>query len=457
MPRVQRRIEIGRRSIGGGVSKVSSSEDVIEEIPKINGCPVFDPIYCQCPKMPIDEADGVKMACTSEPCPFARIPLHKQCYQMLEEHLVKRLGTLGSARGWTVPQRRNNLWEKKGQALIGRFCRCRCGHGQMTRDKQALYEKEKAVEKEKKRKAKKAKQLPQLHFNSKPSAAAAANEGKKRETESVSSVHPTNSRTISTSRSRLHTERSTMSTRTIALFESMSESSINGNSTGRYSNNVFLPSDCEDDFDDEDDSSDRVVPAPPPPPQMKSYAATIKHDSQLRDDFSNVCDEVASAKTLALNSPDSGLYHSTPRLSTSPDAFSHEEHGLGDFSVQEGLNPLGLSILSSVEPDSPQEVFLPEITSTPQLPRKCAKLDENQNSISHPSTSEENRCGIRFTAPVRAIMDMWTATHSSFMTTGDLEPMSCESEEDIKKGINYGWTPMFGRGFNLGERLKYIP
>ncbi|CAJ0584742.1 unnamed protein product, partial [Mesorhabditis spiculigera] len=39
-----------------------------------------------------------------------------------------------SSRGWMDKQRRQNLWEKKGQALVGKVCRCRCGLGLVLRD-----------------------------------------------------------------------------------------------------------------------------------------------------------------------------------------------------------------------------------------------------------------------------------------------------------------------------------
>lgn len=153
MPRGLRRADLVKRH------RHSTTGDKDGGVPEVIGCPVLDPIICQCRKFfvilwsvfikfiftakdEIELGEGVKMTCTWESCPYSSRPLHHICYQLLEDNLVKRLASLGSARGWTVPQRRNNLWERKGQSLIGKFCRCRCDRGQMTRDKQALYEKE---------------------------------------------------------------------------------------------------------------------------------------------------------------------------------------------------------------------------------------------------------------------------------------------------------------------------
>ncbi|KHJ89656.1 hypothetical protein OESDEN_10514, partial [Oesophagostomum dentatum] len=77
------------------------------------------------------------MECSNEKCPYADSLLHQECFEALEDHLVKILSNLGSARGWTDAQRRANLWEKKGQSLVAKVCRCRCGLGMTKLDRLA--------------------------------------------------------------------------------------------------------------------------------------------------------------------------------------------------------------------------------------------------------------------------------------------------------------------------------
>lgn len=477
MPRAQRRIEIAKRRHVVSSDKEGAVAEVI-------GCPVLDPIQCQCPKEKIEPSEGVKMTCTWELCPYSSQPLHAVCYQLLEDNLVRRLATLGSARGWTVPQRRNNLWERKGQSLIGKFCRCRCDRGQMTRDKQALYEKEKAVEKEKKKKAKKAKQLPQLQFNSKPNAAI---EEKKRDvvySPSAGSGH--HNHTFSTAtRSRLHTDRSTSSMRTYTVGRTWSESSFAGETNGQYDNNEGIhPSDCDcvfhydydadDDHDNDhiemdsvtfvDSPAKSMVPAPTPPPLQKSFAATImNHENKIGE----------IKKTV--NTPDSG-YQMTPRLLSSSSSNSEgSDNRQGDFErdqrkMPESLNPLGLSILSPVEVSSQEENNVDEsarflqLTETPRLPKKKESFRTKKSvsvsklplAVSPQLLSDEPRCGFSFNAPVREMMDVWheaTASTSSSKCTNE----RIEDSDEQQDFIENDWTPFFGRGFNLGERLYYFP
>ncbi|CAL2042392.1 unnamed protein product [Caenorhabditis brenneri] len=465
MPRGQRRLELVKR-----VRQAASSGDKEGGVSEFVGCPVLDPIQCQCPKEEVDPSEGVKMTCTWESCPYSNQPLHAICYQMLEDNLVRRLATLGSARGWTVPQRRNNLWERKGQSLIGKFCRCRCDRGQMTRDKQALYEKEKAVEKEKKKKAKKAKQLPQLQFNSKPSAAI---EEKKRDiVYSPSAISSHHNQTFSTTtRSRLHTDRSMSSMRTYTVGRTWSESSFAGEAAGRYDNNENIhPSDCDCvfhyDYDADDDrevdhlelynevdSLEMMIPAPLPPPQEKSYAATIM-DMQNRQNKDST-------------SPDSGIAP-TPRLSISYSSNEEEiSHRHGDFfnSSKRSLNPLGLSILSPLEVSSQDENEPPrfsELTSTPRLPRKKesirakSSISSSKLPLALPSQllSDETHCAFSFSAPVREMMDVWNEVTASESSS---KCLNSNNHDDSIDSAEVGWTPLFGRGFNLGERLYYLP
>lgn len=476
MPRGQRRLEMVKKS------RHSAAGDREEStVTEFVGCPVLDPIQCQCPKEEVNPLEGVKMTCTWESCPYSEKPLHAVCYQLLEDNLVRRLATLGSARGWTVPQRRNNLWERKGQSLIGKFCRCRCDRGQMTRDKQALYEKEKAVEKEKKKKAKKAKQLPQLQFNSKPTAAL--DEKKKDGVFSPSAVSNYNNRTFST-RSRLHTDRSTSSMHTYTVGRTWSESSFAGETNGQYDNNEGIhPSDCDcvfhydydadDDHENEnididmvhdfDNLSDVIVPAPLPPPQEKSYAATIKSQDKYIDH-----------EKKSIYSPDSGI-GKTPRLSMSSSSESETENR--QESVQhlkrnspESLNPLGLSILSPVEVSSQEEnndeesARFIELTETPRMTKKRESIRVKKSisvsklPLAQPVqlVSDDAPCGFSFNAPVREMMDIWHEATASASKCAKMDSAGDNKENEDEIDHN-NWTPFFGKDFNLGEKLYYFP
>ncbi|KAE9413360.1 hypothetical protein Angca_004578, partial [Angiostrongylus cantonensis] len=108
-------------------------------VPKVYGCPVPEPIHCFSGESIPLGGDGVRMECSNEKCPFENVLLHQECFEALEDHLVKILSNLGSARGWTDAQRRANLWDKKGQALIAKLCRCRCGFGLTRMDELAAY------------------------------------------------------------------------------------------------------------------------------------------------------------------------------------------------------------------------------------------------------------------------------------------------------------------------------
>lgn len=361
----------------------------------------------------------------------------------------------------------------------------------MTRDKQALYEKEKAVEKEKKKKNKKAKQLPMLQFNSKPTAVM---EEKKRGGDiSVNSPSAASSHhhfTFSTAtRSRLHTDRSTSTMLTFTVGRTWSESSFADEMDERYGH----PSDCDciyhRDYDTDDDNEheddhmevfesdvmdvqpfETIVPAPLPPPQSRSYAATIKNQD----------DKLMKNKKQS-GSPDSGIGKHNSRLSFSSSSndeeldircgdYQHIKSGKpvedidhleqGVLSAEESLNPLGLSILSplvlsSAESNHADEPSgFPVLTVTPHLPKKREPLRNsamNSSSVSKlplaaPSTHNEQRCGFSFNAPVREMMDIWQATAAA-----------SKSSVEEKQDIDMSWTPFFGRGFNLGERLFYMP
>lgn len=144
------------------------------EAPKLCGCPVPDPVNCSIGKSLPSEDDGILMECSNAVCPFKDHRIHPQCFTAYEDHLVKIISQLGSARGWTDSQRRANLWEKKGQSLVAKVCRCRCGLGTTRRDEMAFYKQEQqrrhaeevaaGVATGAKKKAGKTKALPKLNF-----------------------------------------------------------------------------------------------------------------------------------------------------------------------------------------------------------------------------------------------------------------------------------------------------
>uniref|UniRef100_A0A914DVM7 Headcase N-terminal domain-containing protein n=1 Tax=Acrobeloides nanus TaxID=290746 RepID=A0A914DVM7_9BILA len=115
--------------------------------------------------------DGIKMVCTNKNCEIAKKLVHPECFEGLENALLKILKTMGSARGWTDVQRRQNLWEKKGLNLIHKQIRCQCTLGIMCLDNdfKNIQKNKKADEigvpqTEKRKSKKKNKDLPTLTF-----------------------------------------------------------------------------------------------------------------------------------------------------------------------------------------------------------------------------------------------------------------------------------------------------
>ncbi|VDK62987.1 unnamed protein product [Anisakis simplex] len=106
--------------------------------------------------------DGIKMVCSNTKCQFKNTLMHRECFEHLENYLVKIMSAMGSARAWTDAQRRSNLWDKKGLSLIQKLCRCKCG---MADDREATPKTRKS----------KTKKLPKLNFNG-PSTAALTDE-----------------------------------------------------------------------------------------------------------------------------------------------------------------------------------------------------------------------------------------------------------------------------------------
>ncbi|VDP28868.1 unnamed protein product [Heligmosomoides polygyrus] len=64
-------------------------------VAKVCGCPVPDPIRCFLGEPLPPGADGVKMECSNEKCPFADVLLHQKCFEAFEDHLIKVLSNLG--------------------------------------------------------------------------------------------------------------------------------------------------------------------------------------------------------------------------------------------------------------------------------------------------------------------------------------------------------------------------
>ncbi|EYC43543.1 hypothetical protein Y032_0490g2382 [Ancylostoma ceylanicum] len=273
-------------------------------IPKVCGCPVPDPIRCFIGEpLPLG-GDGVRMECSNEKCPFADVLLHQECFDAFEDHLVKVLSNLGSARGWTDAQRRANLWDKKGQSLIAKVCRCRCGLGMTRMDELAAYDRLKRKAREQaeaqreaaiaaglrtppqKKKHKNKNTLPKLNFGvvkipPKPHV-------EEREPRAVSRRQGVRLRDVSTS--------SLSSTLTSHMaFESRRESLTYASDawgllpsfpadtraqsvmSGHFADQDDTISTCSKDLTQDTSNSAELIPAPLPPRQTVSYASVMKN------------------------------------------------------------------------------------------------------------------------------------------------------------------------------------
>ncbi|VDM47011.1 unnamed protein product [Toxocara canis] len=153
-----------RREISG--SKESHSRipgQVVLRDRSMTGLPV--------PQTP--EEGGVKMECTNMQCPFKEQLMHRECFEALEDNLIKIMSNIGSARGWTEAQRRANLWDKKGLNLIQKKCRCPCGLGLLHLDETASFLTQRPIAPPASRGKKgKSKNLPKLNFGGKPNTAS---------------------------------------------------------------------------------------------------------------------------------------------------------------------------------------------------------------------------------------------------------------------------------------------
>lgn len=202
----------------------------------------------------------------------------------------------------------------------------------------------------------------------------------------------------------------------------MSETSVIGETSGPYRVPESDMDDIEDDFDTE-----TIVPAPMPPPQTKSYAATIKHLHEGHVPQTPPCGDM----NKMTHTPDSGVAQSTPRRSTSDLSSQEDDNASGDHDMEhhnerDGLNPLGLSILPSLEALSSdsEEVKSPTefkaLTQTPQIPKNesiftkianiraqksasIPKLPLAISTLDTPSADIVDRYGSHFNTPLREL------------------------------------------------------
>uniref|UniRef100_F1KZ06 Headcase protein n=2 Tax=Ascaris TaxID=6251 RepID=F1KZ06_ASCSU len=168
----------GKRPVNEKIPAVGSSRRHNGNAARKPGCPIPLPSGClrgnalsQTP-----EEDGVKMECTNMQCPFKGQLMHRECFEALEENLIKIMSNIGSARGWTDAQRRANLWDKKGLTLIQKKCRCPCGLGLLHLDETELFLSQRQMAPQappvSKSKKGKSKNLPKLNFGGRPKAAS---------------------------------------------------------------------------------------------------------------------------------------------------------------------------------------------------------------------------------------------------------------------------------------------
>ncbi|XGW02157.1 hypothetical protein V3C99_014309 [Haemonchus contortus] len=309
---------------------------------KICGCPVPDPIRCFVgTPLPIGD-DGVRMECSNDNCPFTDVLLHQRCFEAFEEHLLKVIGGLGSAKGWTPTMRRNNLWVQKGQSLIAKACRCRCGLGITKLDKLAADDRLKREKAEaqreaalaglpapplkKKRKSKNA--LPTLNFGVVKAAPKPLVE--ERESRTLSRCHSAKYRDVSssslsstpTSYQAFESRRESFTYASdvwglLPTFSSGNETqSVNSahstdhDDTTTTSSRTDLTQDCS--------NTDELASAPLPPRQTMSYASAMKTGSdsgvELESGSTTSSDsEVVSTQDIA-NALSGCMVTTTPTL-----------------------------------------------------------------------------------------------------------------------------------------------
>ncbi|KAI1713333.1 headcase protein family like domain-containing protein [Ditylenchus destructor] len=110
------------------VQRVSKASESTKEV-EFKGCAIPH-IPCIVPDTPLPTSteDGVYMPCRSEQCPHGNL-VHKQCFELLQEKLVKVMLNNGCGRNWTESKCLINMWQKKGAGLIYKVLDCHCGKG----------------------------------------------------------------------------------------------------------------------------------------------------------------------------------------------------------------------------------------------------------------------------------------------------------------------------------------
>ncbi|CAB3397321.1 unnamed protein product [Caenorhabditis bovis] len=428
------RIDKTRKANKAARAAGSVSEEAIEWAGP--GCPVPGMNCCNS-RVPVDEEDEVYLTCTNDTCPIIKHPLHRQCYAELEESLVKKLGTLGSARGWTESQRLHNLWEKKGISLIGKICRCRCGLGHYSLDKQKLYEQEKAKEKKQKKTKRQTKTtLPTLNSGGR---APPAEQKKKKKNQNVSD--------------------------------------LSFSSSACTPDNSFVQKSCSKDLSNTSVFSDIVVLAPTPPQQSLSYAATIRNCKKKND----------SGFETPRSSTDCSREHVNEELDK-----SESKPEISESSVQDAEKEAHEEFAEEVALLSPiHHTPAPTPTEWSAIAKKAmtpAMVIGQQSAFPFTSTPKANnsRSMIRKLSPGPSSRNSQSAARMFFNTHFDVDKETNRSTIVIAKPTHepvlrraersnpasstspdaevepiaeecFGWTPFHGQDFNLGEKLHYLP
>lgn len=45
-----------------------------------------------------DQNEGIRMKCSNQQCPFDGQPVHDQCFALYEDHLIKKIATMGMSQ-----------------------------------------------------------------------------------------------------------------------------------------------------------------------------------------------------------------------------------------------------------------------------------------------------------------------------------------------------------------------
>ncbi|VDN05055.1 unnamed protein product [Thelazia callipaeda] len=100
------------------------------------GCPI--PLPSGLP-LPASFEQSIIMMCSNECCPYPKQLMHVDCFQALENNLLKTLNhNLRSTGEGSDDQRQINLWDSKRFPFIQHKCRCRCGLGALRPDQTDL-------------------------------------------------------------------------------------------------------------------------------------------------------------------------------------------------------------------------------------------------------------------------------------------------------------------------------